>query len=252
MKIFLKILLILLFAGYLLYAFISMSGKRDNTPCAGVEVTFTDSLHNGFITVDEVNRLLREANAFPKGLPMDSVDGKHIEQVLQGNGFIRKATCFKAPNGIVKISITQRLPLLRIMPEGKKGFYIDEDGKAMDEREYHADLVVASGRIDSACVADCLKPMARYLRNSAFWNDMITQIHVRPDRKMDLYTRIGGDVVVHFGNADSLERKFRNLRAFYDKVLPHTGWNKYSAINVEYHNQVIGEKNHAKPLAIPR
>lgn len=242
MKTLLKLLLLLILASYLVYAFIHVSGKGDNTPCRMVQVTFTDSLHNGFITADEVYRLLKKANVYPVGLPMDSVDGKRIEDILQGNGFIKEAVCFKAPNGVVNLTITQRLPLLRIMPDGQPGYYIDAEGDRMEERDYHADLVVATGRIDSIYVKKQLVPMACYLRDNAFWNDMITQIHVRRDRKMDLYTRVGSNMVVHFGTTDSLERKFRNLRAFYEQALPKAGWDTYESINVEYYNQVVATR----------
>lgn len=242
MKTLLKLILLLLVAAYLIFAFIHMMGRNDETPCCGIQVAFTDSLHSGFITAEEVCRLLDEAHLNPVGLPMDSVDGHRIEQTLQGNGFIKKATCFKAPNGIVNLTITQRLPLLRIMPDGGRPYYIDADGDRMDERDYNADLVVATGRIDSTYVKQHLIKMAAYLRDHPFWNDMITQISVGRDRKMDLFTRVGGDVVVHFGTSDSLERKFNNLRAFYEQVIPRTGWNTYEAINVEYSNQVIGER----------
>lgn len=242
MKTLLKILLLLVVASYLVYAFIHMTGRNDHTPCRGIQVSFTDSLHNGFITAEEVCRLLDEARLNPVGLPMDSVDGRKIEQTLQGNGFIKKATCFKAPNGIVNLTVTQRLPLLRVMPDGRRPYYIDAEGDPMDERQYNADLVVATGCIDSAYVKQHLVKMAAYLRDHPFWNDMITQISVGRDRKMNLYTRVGGDVVVRFGTTDSMERKFNNLRAFYEQVMPKTGWNTYDAINVEFSNQVIGER----------
>ena len=243
MKTLFKLLLIVVLAGYLIYAFIRTTGKEDPTVCTGVQVTFTDTLHSGFITVDEVCRLLKTAQLDPVGLLMDSVDGQKIIKTLEANSFIKSVECYKSPNGIVNLNVTQRLPILRVMPEGRDAYYMDEDGLKMVERQYNANLVVASGHIDTAFVRQHLLEMAKYLRANPFWDDLITQIYVRPDRKMDLYTRVASDVVIHFGNSDSIARKFEHLRAFYEKVIPKVGWNTYKSVSVEFFNQVVAERD---------
>ena len=243
MKTLFKLLLIAVLAGYLIYAFIHTTGKEDPTVCTGVQVTFTDTLHSGFITTDEVCRLLKTAQLDPVGLLMDSIDGQKIITTLETNSFIKSVECYKSPNGIVNLSVTQRLPILRVMPEGRDAYYIDEDGLKMKEQQYNANLVVASGHIDTAYVRRHLVPMAKFLRTAPFWDDLITQIYVRPDRKMDLYTRVASDMVVHFGTSDSIARKFENLRAFYEKVVPKVGWSTYKSVNVEFYNQVVAERD---------
>ena len=144
MKTLFKLLLIVVLAGYLIYAFIRTTGKEDPTVCTGVQVTFTDTLHSGFITVDEVCRLLKTVQLDPVGLLMDSVDGQKIIKTLEANSFIKSVECYKSPNGIVNLNVTQRLPILRVMPEGRDAYYIDEDGLKMVERQYNANLVVAA------------------------------------------------------------------------------------------------------------
>ena len=243
MKTLFKLLLIVVLAGYLIYAFIRTTGKEDPTVCTGVQVTFTDTLHSGFITVDEVCRLLKTAQLDPVGLLMDSVDGQKIIKTLEANSFIKSVECYKSPNGIVNLNVTQRLPILRVMPEGRDAYYIDEDGLKMVERQYNANLVVASGYIDTAFVRQHLLEMAKYLRANPFWDDLVTQIYVRPDRKMDLYTRVAGDMVIHFGTSDSIARKFEHLRAFYEKVIPNVGWSTYKSVSVEFYNQVVAERD---------
>ena len=243
MKTLFKLLLIAVLAGYLIYAFIHTTGKEDPTVCTGVQVTFTDTLHSGFITTDEVCRLLKTAQLDPVGLLMDSIDGQKIITTLETNSFIKSVECYKSPNGIVNLNVTQRLPILRVMPEGRDAYYIDEDGLKMKEQQYNANLVVASGHIDTAYVRRHLVPMAKFLRTAPFWDDLITQIYVRPDRKLDVYTRVASDMVVHFGTSDSIARKVENLRAFYEKVVPKVGWSTYKSVNVEFYNQVVAERD---------
>ena len=55
-----------------------------------------------------------------------------------------------------------------------------------------------------------------------------------------------GDPIVHFGAPENFARKLRNLRAFYEKVLPQVGWHRYKEISVAYGNQVIGIKSSQK------
>ena len=243
MKTLFKLLLIALLAGYLVYAFIHHTGKEDPTVCTSVQVTFTDTLHSGFITTEEVFRLLQTAHLDPVGLLMDSIDGQKIVTTLEANSFIKSVECYKSPNGIVNLSVTQHLPILRVMPEGRDAYYIDEDGLKMKVQQYNANLVVASGHIDTAYVRKHLVPMAKYLRTAPFWDDLITQIYVRPDRKMDLYTRVASDIVIHFGTSDSIARKFDNLRSFYEKVIPQMGWSTYKSVSVEFYNQVVAERD---------
>ena len=243
MKTLLKLLLIAVLAGYLIYAFIHNTGKEDLTVCTGVKVTFSDTIHSGFITTDEVCHLLKTAHLYPVGLLMDSIDGQKIVNTLEANSFIKTVECYKLPSGIVNLNVTQCLPILRVMPEGRDAYYIDEDGLKMKVQQYNANLVVASGHIDSAYVSRHLVPMARFLRTAPFWDDLITQIYVRNDRKMDLYSRVASDMVIHFGTSDSIARKFENLRAFYEKVIPNMGWSTYKSVSVEFYNQVVAERD---------
>ena len=59
MKTLLKLLLLLILASYLVYAFIHVSGKGDNTPCRMVQVTFTltdsDKHHLHFLCEDNAD-----------------------------------------------------------------------------------------------------------------------------------------------------------------------------------------------------
>jgi hypothetical protein len=48
--------------------------------------------------------------------------------------------------------------------------------------------------------------------------------------------------MVHLGTCENFEGKLRNLEAFYDKVLPEVGWNKYSLINLEFKDQIVCKK----------
>ena len=77
-----------------------------------------------------------------------------------------------------------------------------------------------------------------YVRDDDFWSAQIDQIYVDKDNEIDLIPRAGNHLI-HIGTAENFEGKLKNLRAFYEKVLPVTGWNKYSLINLEFRDQIV-------------
>lgn len=68
----------------------------------------------------------------------------------------------------------------------------------------------------------------------------IEQIHVLPDKNIELVPRVG-DHVIYLGKLDDFERKLKQIR-YSEKGLNKVGWNKYSRISVEFGNQIICTK----------
>ncbi|MBF0956984.1 MAG: cell division protein, partial [Alloprevotella tannerae] len=89
-----------------------------------------------------------------------------------------------------------------------------------------------------------LIPLGIFLRDNELWDKQIEQINVSEDHKLTLIPRLG-DQVILFGSPDNIAQKFNNLRAFYEKVMPKVGWNKYSRINLENTNQIVCTKRTA-------
>jgi len=243
MKTFLKLLLLAVMVAYLFAAFAWIVGGRDTTKCTGVNVVITDSVHAGFITSDEVLRLLNEAGLNPTGRIMDSISGQAIEDTLLRNSFIRMANCYKTPGGTVYIQVAQRLPILRVKANNGEDYYIDSEGVPMRPQNYTANLAIATGSISKDFAHRYLVHLARYLHNHKFANDLITQINVEEDGRIELIPRIGCEVI-RIGRIDSvaITRQMGNLYAFYTKVLPTVGWTTYREVSLEFANQIICKK----------
>ena len=80
-----------------------------------------------------------------------------------------------------------------------------------------------------------------YINNDSFWSAQIDQIFVDNDDEIDLIPRMGNNVI-HLGTIENFDGKLRNLEAFYKKVLPEVGWNKYDHINLEFKDQIVCRK----------
>ncbi|MBR1711829.1 MAG: cell division protein FtsQ/DivIB [Alloprevotella sp.] len=245
MRALLKLLLLAGIIVYLAFAFTRFTRTGDNSQCSGVDIVVSDSSHAGFITSAEADRILRSTGIYPTGKAMKDISSQEIEQVLRKNPFIQEAVCYKTADNRLNVLISQRLPLLRVMAESGEDYYIDERGFAMEPMGYVADLAVATGHISKNFAKTRLAQLGRYLRDNSFWNDQVEQISVTKDQNVDIVPRVG-DQIIHLGTPDSIPKKFRNLMAFYQKVMPEVGWNKYSEIDVRHVNQIVCTKRSKK------
>lgn len=241
MKPLFNFLLLFIVTGYLIFVLVRFSNHEEQAQCRTVSIVIADSTKATLITAADVEKMLHKFNLFPIGRPMKSISSSAIEQRLAQDDFIKYVNCIKTPGEHVKIYVAQRLPLLRIMADNGEDYYIDEKGYRMAARGYEADLAVVTGHVDQHFAEKHLVELGKILRDDAFWNAQIEQIHVHPDYNLEVVMRVG-EQIVHLGKPNNFARKLRNLRAFYEKVLPNVGWHRYREISVAYENQVIGIK----------
>lgn len=237
----LKLLLMLTLVAYLGYAFSGIGQQGGGEVCVGLRVAIADSLHAGFISAASVEEKLLKSGLHPRGHLMDSICSRDIEERLLKDPFIRDVECYKTPGGLVHVIVTQRIPVLRIMASNGQNYYLDENGYKMLTQGYDADLVVVTGNVDDKYAQKYLVPLGLLIRHDDFWDDQIEQINVLPDKNIQLFTRVG-DHTIAAGMPVNMERKLRNLRLFYDKVLSEVGWNRYKEISIAYDNQVVCKK----------
>jgi cell division protein FtsQ len=98
--------------------------------------------------------------------------------------------------------------------------------------------------IDTSIKNSVLKDIyhfVNYIRNNDFWTAQIDQIYVGSYNEIDLIPRVGNHQI-HLGTFENYEGKLKNLAAFYERVLPEAGWNKYSVINLEFRDQIVCKK----------
>ena len=178
---------------------------------------------------------------YPIGRKMSGVNCAEIERVLAKNPFIDNTTSYKTAGDRVYVTVTQRLPVMRIISDNGDNYYMDTRGKIMPHMHYSADLVVATGHISRQYAHSKLLPIGRLMKYDKFWDSQIEQISVDTAGNVELYPRIGNHVV-YIGQPGGIAQKLKRLKAFYSQVLPQVGWNKYSRIDLEYDNQIICKK----------
>lgn len=240
-KVLCKLLLIVGFIVYLGFALTRWNKEDSSRMCRTVSIQVNDSAQAGFITQDEVTRILKAKKLYPENKKMDFVDTYNIERVLKQNPFIEDVTCFKTAGDEVRISISQRLPLMRVMVDNGDNYFLDQKGSIMPRMHYAANLVMATGNITKSYARRHLYKLGRLLQQDEFLDSQIEQICVDSAGHVELVPRVG-DHLIYIGEPVSLETKLSHLKTFYEKVLNEVGWNKYALINLEFGNQIICKK----------
>lgn len=230
-----------LLACYIAVAGFFFRNMRQTGVCRGLQVVVKDSLDKHFVSESDLVSILRKADLNPIKKPMNTINTELIETELKRNEMIASVEAYKTPSGIVKMEVEQKMPVLRVIsPRGN--FYVDNLGTTMPvSLRYVADVPLVSGYVEKELAVTDLYKFALFLRKNDFWNDQIEQIYVHPDGEVELIPRVGNHRVV-LGSFDCFEEKLDNLRLFYKRVIPKTGWEKYSILNLKYKNQVVCTK----------
>lgn len=248
-------------ADLVLAAYLVMAVTTWNTPplaerlCSKVDVNISDINNAGFLSAEEIKRILTHRGLYPLGKPMSSIRPRSIEETLRVSPFVNTAECHLTQNGHVVIDVTQRMPIIRIKSASGDDYYVDDEGGPMPNSNYTSDLIVATGNINRAFASRYVTPMAKAIMASDFWRNQVVQINVLPNHGIELVPRVG-DHILYLGRlpesryqsqreamiSDFMDKKLSRILKFYRYGLSQAGWNKYSYIDVEFDNQIICKK----------
>ena len=253
----LKILLIIPVL-YLIVIPVFFARSANSRPCGGVVIDISDSSDYHFVTRRQLLNIAYGNSERIAGKPVKEVSVSEIESRINVLREIKKAEVYITIDGIVHIYVEQRNPIMRIIPNKGGDFFVDEDGVVLRKRNlYNPRLHIVEGNVnisqamlngvsvlDTSIKNSILKDiyhLINYINDDKFWSAQIDQIYVDSNDEIDLIPRVGNQQI-HLGTVENYEGKLRNLEAFYDKVLPVVGWNKYSLINLEFKDQIVCKK----------
>jgi cell division protein FtsQ len=235
-----------------------MARSTNSRPCGGVIIDISDSSDYHFVTKRQLLDLAYGNSGRIIGKPVKEVSVSAIESRINMLRELKKAKVYMTVDGIVHVFVEQRNPIMRVMPGDGEDYFIDEEGVVMRRRNlFNPRLHIIEGNVnissamlngvsilDTSIKRSILKdiyPLVNYINDDKFWSAQIDQIYVDGNDEIDLIPRAGNQQI-HFGTTENFEGKLRNLEAFYDKVLPEVGWNKYSLINLEFKDQIVCKK----------
>ncbi len=244
-----------LFGCYFYFASsVSEKGKKQES-CIGIDVIILDSAVNNFITKADVADIITSSKINPMGKEREWVDLPEIEKLLENRSAIRKSDAYIGTDGILKVEVTQRRPLLRIQTE-QGGFYIDDTQYIFPLVETFTSYVpIITGNIpvklkegfrgkvrnkDREWIEDIIC-LGEYLDKHSFWNNQIQQIHIEDNGDFTFYTAVGDQKII-FGKIENIDYKFAKLKTYYDRIVPIYGWERYDQVNLKFSDQIVCTK----------
>jgi cell division protein FtsQ len=231
--------------------------------CKAVEININNGGADPFFTADDINTLLILKNDSIKGKKMSEINESLIENIIKENPYILNADVYTSMDGVLKINITQRKPIVRIINKLNQYFYLDNLGVKMPiNAKYPANVVIATGNINAAyllfspqnfnqrndtlnlkkdSILFSIYKIADYIYKNNFLKSQIEQIYVNEDAEIELIPKLGDQIII-FGNAENIEEKFNKLLIIYKEAFNKLGWDKYKIINLTYADQVVCTK----------
>ncbi len=242
--------------------FVAKSEKNVITRELNINISNNDE--NPFLTETDVKQFLLERKEPLLDVPYKSVDIPALEKALNTHPAIENAEVSGSINGEIRIDVTQRTPVLRVINKDGESYYIDSQSKLMPlNSNYSARVLVATGDIyepfarryqfsveqirksklfSEVSLLDDLLDVSEYINRDSCLTDLIHQINVNADREIELFPAIGNHKIV-FGEAKDIAEKFNKLKLFYTQGLNKSdGWMKYAIVNLKYKNLVVCTK----------
>ena len=209
--------------------------------CTEVKIDIKEGVVKGFLSADAIKLQLQRAKLYPLGSPMEQVSTRVIEEELLQNPFVETAQCYKTQAGCVRITLSQRLPVIHVKADNGDDYYVDTYGNIMPNTQYVSNLVVATGYVTRPYAQKVLMRIGNFLIQNKLWFSQVEQLNVLTDGTVEMVPRVG-DHIIYLGQPVRLSQKFARLEKFYKYGLSETGWNKYSYISLEFDNQIICKK----------
>lgn len=240
---------------YLIIVPVYLTDTINSKLCGDIKIIIKDSTDYHFVTKRQLKNIVYGNSGKILGVPVRNIPVPEIEERIKGLKELKQAEVYMDIEGTLNVFVDQSNPIMRVMPDDGGDYFMDEDGVLIRRRNLYSprlhivggNINISSEMLNGVSVLDTsiknqiltdIYYLVSYINEDSFWSAQIDQIFVDNNNEIDLIPRVGNHQI-HLGSVENFKGKLRNLSAFYDKVLPEVGWNKYSLINLEYKDQIV-------------
>lgn len=241
------LLLVLLVSVAIFWSSISSTAK--NRLVESMEISVFPENQAIFLNQNIISDSVQSVIGNPTGRTASDINIQKLESRLNKIPAVRKAEVYIALDGVLKIKIEERTPIVLVQNNQGQQFYLDTQGVIIpNTTAKFCDVLVASGNIKNVMssgkviggeTAKNIIAVAKFIALDSLWNAQFQQLYVDNSNDVILIPRIGKHSIV-VGNGNNLPQKFGNLRLFYDQGLKSTGWDRYKSVDISNLNQVVG------------
>jgi cell division protein FtsQ len=241
-----------------------VAGRSEKVKIKRLSIEIENEHENFFVDAEEIEQFFASRSERLVGSSYNQISIPTLERTLNSHPAVQNAEVASTPDGELRISVTQRTPVMRVINKDGESYYIDSEGKFMPlDDNYSARVMVATGELfepyarrsltnaeqisnnetyRKISVLDDLYKVATHVIADSTLSMLIQQVYVNADQELELFPAVGNHRVV-LGDSEDLNVKFNKLKLFYTEGLNKTnGWSKYSTINLKYKNLVVCTK----------
>jgi cell division protein FtsQ len=233
----------------LLTSIVWAESKHASRLCVGIRLHIANKAAQGFI--QEPLLLANLAKTYPNivGMQLNQIASKKIENTINSDNFVYTCTVYKNCKGYLKISVTPKRPIARIVGLGKPDQYIDGHGELLPVSAnytarvlliYDQNLACLKHRLQESEYGSSLLQLLHLIDQDPFWQAQINQISMNANKKLLFTTQLGPHLIT-FGRLEKIVEKMKKLKLFYKVILPYKGWKTYQRVNLEFEHQIVCE-----------
>lgn len=218
--------------------------RPTDAPCKALEYVIEDSAERMYLTENELTALLQAEDIYPVGRTLNTVSLHRIERAVARHPMVRTAECYLTPRHVVKVRLTQRVPVLRVQT-ALDNYFIDTDRKVMQARAAIRDRVLlVTGTVGVQIASGVLTDFALWLQDEEYWTERIHHVQVASPQMVYLYLkdesgRMREERIV-LGPMRDYERKLNKLRVFLQNSAPEIQQKHYTELDLRFKGQVVG------------
>ena len=241
MRSFLNISYLLVIVTVLFYLSWSSVFRLDLEKCSKVQIHVDTEGDLFFINTEMVEEMIFSKEDSLIGKAYEDINIYLLEEFVNEHPNIKKAELYLTLDGTLSIDVKQREPLVRVF-EGNESYYLDEEMAqfALSDQYSARVLQVYWDEITESRI-EILDLLIDLIDSDKFLKAQITAIEFDENNELVVYPRVGGHKII-LGEAEDYRNKFEKLKVFYRHGLGKVGWDRYSMINLKYHNQVVCTK----------
>ena len=229
-----KLILLLALISGLFYSTISVNNLRE-IKSSDIYMYDYDSL---LISEDSIQSVIPELLVL-KNINKSNIHKNNLEFELNKNQLINQSDIFIDVSGKMIVNIKQRKPIARFLDNKN---YLDVNGLIMPKsKDYSPVVPIIVGFNKSTLQLKSIYKLSHFIYEDKFLRKNITKIIIDSTGNFVLQLR-KHKFKVSLGRLDKLELKVNNFKAFYIKGMKDQLLNKYSTINLQFDNQVVGVK----------
>ncbi|MDX2191029.1 MAG: cell division protein FtsQ [Bacteroidota bacterium] len=228
-----------------------VNDRQSKKICQRIDVSIDNELGNYFIEDVDVKNLM--TYNFSENIENQShsfISLKELESRVKKHGFVENVIVSKDYKGNLYVQVHQYKPMARLTARTGSDKYISTSGKILPVSDrFTARVLIIEGPFNAKLTQsdwnnDSLRTpyyqFVKKINKDEFMQSMVASVFINSKGEITILPQIGKQKI-EFGTPENQELKFAKLNAFYQKIIPVKGWNRYSTVNLKYQNQIICE-----------